>query len=375
MQARIYLDNNASTLVDPRVLQAIAQAFKVPLGNPSSLHFFGQAARRHISETRHTIAEFLGVKPQEVIFTSGATEGANLIMRGLMPQPHGHLITSVGEHACIFETAKQFEARGCAVTYLPIGLKGHVSVDDVAKAIRPDTRLITLIGANNETGVKTDIDAIAAIAQDARIPLFIDGVAMLGKELFSIPQGVSAMSFSGHKIHAPMGIGFNFIRAGLKMTPAMTGGEQEFGRRGGTPNLMGIIGLGEAIRLLQTDLAANIAKMEKLRDSFEEKIFAAVPKVNRNGSGARICNTSNLSFEGIEGETLLAALDLAGVAASHGSACSSGALEPSRILLNMGLPQAMARSSIRFSLSRNTTVEEIEQAVAIISSKVVARSQ
>ena len=238
MRKRIYLDNNASTAADPRVADAWIASLSLA-GNPSSLHSFGQEARGQLTKARQTIASYLSVKPAEIIFTSGGTEALNMVIRGA--HRSGHIISSVAEHAAVYTTLQQFPS----VTYLPTGLQGAVSPAAVQSAIQPDTRLIVLMAVNNETGVKTDIAAIAAIAESAGIPFIVDGVALLGKEPFFIPKGVSAMCFSGHKLHAPKGIGFAFVRNTLKLQPFITGGEQEFGRRGGTENLSGIIALAE----------------------------------------------------------------------------------------------------------------------------------
>jgi len=257
---------------------------------------------------------------------------------------------------------------------LPTGERGAVTPEAVKEAITPQTTLITLMAVNNETGVITDIDGIAKIAQEANIPFIVDGVAWLGKDLIQIPAGVSAVFFSGHKVHAPKGIGFCVCRSHLKLVPLFFGGNQEFNRRPGTENLPYIVALAEAIALLEQGQSDFIAHMHQMRDLFEREILQRFPSVVINGEGARICNTSNLAFMGLDGETLLINLDLEGVSASHGSACSSGALEPSRVLLEMGLSSARVRSSLRFSIERSTTEEEIRRAIAIIT-RVVERMQ
>lgn len=366
---RIYLDNNATTFVDPRVVEVVAYHLKHTQGNPSSIHSYGQEAKAILNTARRKIADYLAIKSGEIIFTSGGTESMNLLIKGILnDSSKGHIITSGAEHSCVYSTCQTLQNQGWAVDFLNPGLVGCISPDAIEAAIRPETRLITLMAVNNETGVKTNIAAIGEIAAKNRIPFIVDGVALLGKEPFSIPSGVTAMGFSGHKFHAPKGCGFAFVRSGVKLNPQLIGGEQESGRRGGTENLLGIIGMAEAIQLLTLELVAASAKMEKLRDRLEQGIIAKIPSVKVNGSGARVVNTTNLTFPGVEGETLLARLDMAGVAASHGSACSSGALEPSRTLLNMGIPRREAESALRFSLSRMTTEEEIDAAIAIIAS-------
>jgi cysteine desulfurase len=367
MNQNIYLDNNATTLIDKRVLQQVIGAYGEELGNPSSIHTFGRAAKVKLIQAREEISAFLGVQSSEIFFTSGGTEGINLVLRGLCSgQRQGHIITSGVEHAAVYSTVKSLETGGWEATYLMPGLWGAVSSDSVKAAIRSDTRLIVLLAANNETGVKTDIASVAEAALQAQIPFVVDGVSLLGKEIFSIPEGVSAMCFSSHKVHGPKGVGFVFIRRGVKIKPTMTGGEQEFGLRAGTENVPGVIGMAKAISLLEEELPGAVERVAELRDRFERAVQGTLKGVKINGQGPRMGNTSNLCFEGVDGESLLIALDLAGVAASHGSACASGALEPSRILLNMGLSMKDARSSVRFSLSRFTTEEEVERAAEIV---------
>lgn len=369
MSSQIYLDNNASTAVDPQVLQAVVQDLHESIGNASSIHAYGQAARNKVSAARRVIADFLHVRPQEIIFTSGGTEGVNMLIQGVIDkgrsQGKNHVISSAAEHACVYNTLKHLQERGTEVSFLSPGLWGAVTPQEVKDALRPDTALITLMAVNNETGVKTDIEQIAAIAEEAKVPFVVDAIALLGKEPFSIPKGVSAMIFSGHKIHAPKGVGAVFVRSSLKFTPLLFGGSQEMGRRPGSENVPGIVGLGEAVSLLQPEVHAQ--EMARLRDRLEAGLKSKIPGLVINGEGPRVCNTSNISFMGMDGETLLMQLDRAGVAVSHGSACVSGALEPSRILLNMGLSLERARSAIRFSLSRFTTEDEIDSVIDIIT--------
>jgi len=367
MKQRIYLDNNASTALDSRVLDVVINDLRVSYSNPSSSHTSGQEVRSRLTKARHSIASFFGVKHQEIIFTSGGTEAINMGIQGFFNGSFtGHIITSTVEHSSVYATVKRLETYGCQASFLSPGLHGAILPNAVRAAIRPDTRLIALMAVNNETGVKTDVEAIAAIAQEFGIPFLVDGVALLGKEAIHIPQGVSVMCFSGHKIHAPKGIGFAYVRAGLKLSSIIIGGDQEFGRRCGTENISGIMGLAEAIRLLKTELPTGTQRMKALRDRFEKGIMESLSGVLINGQGPRVVNVSNLSFSGVDGESLLIGLDLEGLAASHGSACSSGAAEPSRILLNMGVPLEKARSSIRFSLSRFTTEAEVERAIEIV---------
>ncbi|MFI5343986.1 MAG: cysteine desulfurase family protein [Chlamydiales bacterium] len=371
MNPRIYLDFNASTPIDPSVLQVILEALQTECGNPSSIHLHGRQARQKLEECRESIAHFLQVKPQEIFFTSGGTEGAHTLMHGILLQkPFGHLITSSAEHACVYQTAKELEKKGYAVTFLSPGEWGAVKPEAILEAIQPDTRLIALMAVNNETGVKTDWEAIAAVAEKFNIPFVLDGVSLLGKETFKLPKGVAAAFFSGHKIYTPKGVGFCCCRQSMKLLPTFAGGSQEFNRRAGTENFSGIIGLAKAIHIIAQDQTSITGHLEKMRGLLESTLLSQLTDVQVNGRGPRIVNTANLTFHGVDGEALLMKLDLAGVSVSHGSACSSGALEPSRILLNMGLPLSAARSAIRFSVGRTTSAAEIERASAIIINAV-----
>lgn len=364
---QIYLDHNATTPIDPSVLEVMIQELSSGPRNASSPHFFGQEARKSLLNARQTIARFLRVKPNEIFFTSGGTESMNLLIQGMLLRQTGHVITTNIDHASVFESVKAFEKNGWKVTYLSPGQWGTPTPEQVKKALRCDTRLIVLSAVNGETGVKLELEAIAKIAQATSIPLIIDGVALLGKELFTIPHGVTGMGFSAHKIHGPKGVGFFYLRSGSKLSPLFHGGGQEKSLRSGTENLPGILGLAKAISLLEERQAEFTLHMKTLRDLFEQELKKELPTLSINGKGPRIANTSNICFRGIDGETLLIYLDREGLAASHASACSSGAREISPVLLNMGIPRSDAESSIRFSLSRMNTQEEILQAVNIIT--------
>lgn len=363
---RIYLDNNATTGVDPRVLDAMMDDLSGIPANPSSVHHFGQEARKQITRARQAISGALHVKPHELIFTSGGTESLNMILRGFSGFSGGHILTSNVEHSAVFNTLQALEKKGAKVTYLPAGLWGAVRLEQIEEAIRKETKLIVLSAVNNETGVKIDLEKIANLAKQASIPFVVDGVSLLGKEPFKIHDGISAMAFSGHKLHAPKGIGLAYIRSHFKLDPLFTGGDQEFAKRAGTENLSGILGLAKAVELLKNELPEATQRMQKLRDRLIEGLMEKLGNIVVHGQGPRIANTANISFPGAEGESLLMKLDLEGIAVSHGSACSSGALEPSRILRNMGIPADIARSSLRFSLSRFTTQEEIDTCIEII---------
>lgn len=367
MKHRIYLDHNATTPLDPSILKILIHELSEIEGNPSSIHMEGQKARKALENSRQIIARYLNVKPQEIIFTSGGTEGASLLLQGFFANTfQGHMITSNVEHSCIYQTVKNLERRGCEVTFLPVGLWGAVKPESLKEAIQSNTKLIVLTAVNNETGVMTDIEAVACIAEEAGIPLIVDGVAWLGKENFSVHKGISALFFSGHKIHAPKGIGVVFVRQNLKLTPLFFGGGQEYNRRAGTQNLPAIIAFAGAVELLISNQSAYTAHMCKMRDRLEDGIKKNLKEISINGMGPRVCNTTNISFLGVDGESLLMGLDREGLAVSHGSACASGAREISRILLNMGLPLKIAQSAIRFSTSRFTTESEIDKAVELI---------
>ena len=367
----IYLDNNATTPLAQESLEALIKEHTEPVGNPSSIHCFGQAAKQRLEDYRDIIASYLAVPSDQIIFTSGGTESMNLLTHGMLENKlNTHVITSDVEHSCIYKDLTMLQKRGTHVSFLQAGLHGSIQPDQIKKAILPSTRMIILSAVNSETGVKTDIDAIAQIAKKNDIAFIVDAVALLGKETFSIPRGVSAMGFSGHKLHAPKGIGCVFVRPELDLYPFITGGNQEFNRRSGTQNLSGIAAMAAAVECLYEHLPSATEKMTELRNRLEAYLIEQAAPVIINGFGKRICNTSNLCFPGIQGEDLIIALDMKGVAVSHGSACSSGALEPSRILLNMGISHPFARSSIRISLSRMTTEEEIKSASSLIAKTI-----
>lgn len=364
MMKRIYLDHNATTSVDPRVLKVMLSELSGPPGNPSSMHWFGQQARQKLAQARETTARFFLAKPSEIIFTSGGTESINLFLRGLPSK--GHLITTAIEHSCIYKTVKALESAGLSATYLPVGLWGAPSPESLEASIQSNTQAIILSAANSETGVKIDLQAIAAIADRHRISLLIDAVGYIGKEPLTLFPGITAVACSGHKFHAPKGIGILLSKPTLKLAPLLTGGNQEYQHRAGTENLAGILGLAEAFRILAEEQDSITSHLLNLRMRLETGLKDSLPDLAINGEGPRISNTSNISFPGIDGETLLIQLDMAGIAVSHGSACASGAVEPSRVLLQMGVPRKIACSSVRFSVGRTNTPEEIERAIEII---------
>lgn len=365
MKNKIYLDNNATTQLDPLVVEAVLQELSWGPSNPSSAHSLGLAARGRLQGYREQIAWLLKVKPNEILFTSGGTESINFLLKGL--GAGGHIISTNVEHSCVYHTLLELQKQGADVSFLPAGLLGAVTPELVESAIRPDTRFITLCAVNGETGVKHDLEKVGHIALKHNIPLFVDGVAWLGKEPLSIPAGVTGIGFSGHKIHAPKGVGFVYLNASCKLHPLLLGAHQEYGLRAGTENLPGIAGLAKAITL-----PAATEQMALLRNRLEAGLLQKATPAVVNGMGPRICNVSNIAFPQDLGEDLLIALDRAGIAISHGSACASSALEPSRILTQMGLPFSIARSALRFSLSRYTTEEEIDRAISV-TAEIVQR--
>lgn len=370
---RIYLDNNATTAVDPQVLEAIVNELKLGPANPSSTHHFGQEAKGRLIRARKKVAAYFNVPSSEVIFTSGGTEGLNMLLKGHLSQMKGgHVITSDLEHPAVYNTLLEMQKQGCEVSFLSGGLHGAITASAVRNAIRPQTCLIALMAVNNETGVKTDLAEIGAVAEENKIPFVVDGVAWVGKERVAIPAGVSALCFSGHKFHGPKGSGGVIVRSSFQFSPLLIGGPQEYQKRGGTENLSAIVGLSEAFSLLETRLPFATEEMQKLRERLEQGLLSSLEGCFVNGTGERICNTTNLGFEGIDGESLLIALDQQGIAVSHGSACSSGALEPSRVLLNMGISKNFCNGSLRFSLSRYTTKQEIDRCLEVVTAIVKA---
>ncbi len=332
-----------------------------PPGNPSSVHSFGRQAKQRLNEARTSIATYFHARPEEIVFTSGGTESINLFLRGLAKQ--GHIITSKLEHSAVYNTVKSLESEGLQASYLCGNLWGAPKPEQIEAAIRSNTQAIVLSLSNSETGVKIDLAAISSIAQRHNIPLFLDAVSYLGKESLLLPPGVCGLALSGHKIYAPKGIGALYIQSHIKLKSQLTGGSQEYARRAGTENVMGAKALAHAFEILQQEQLQITQHLFTLRDHFETQLFQHLPDLIINGEGPRICNTANIAFLGCDAETLLLQLDLAGIAASHGSACSSGAIEPSRVLLNMGIDRKQARSSIRFSFGRQNTLQEVDLAL------------
>lgn len=372
---RIYLDNNAATQIDKEVLEQIIK-LNLPL-NPSSTHFYGKIAKQYLQDARESIASYLKVKAQCLVFTSGGTESSNLGIRSLVEDPSSlltpqknHIIASDIDHSCVYNSLKHLEKKGFEISYIKVGKYGAIKPDQILPLIKENTKLIVISAVNSETGVKTDYPKIAKIAEEKNIYLFVDGVALLGKEEIEIPNGVTSMGFSSHKLHGPGGVGMCYFKEGTKMHPLFFGGHQEFEKRPGTQNLRGIVGFAKAVELLRKHLPKAIKNMQKLRDHFESTLKNELKDIFVNGVGPRVCNTSNICFKDIDAESLLILLDRKGVLASHGSACASGSIELSRVLLNMEIDPKDVRSSVRFSICRNTTKDEIDKALKIIISVV-----
>lgn len=350
----IYLDNNATTQLDPKVLEVVLQALKEGPSNPSSNHTPGRKARARLAEAREIVARAINKSPNEIFFTSGGTEGLNTLI--LKARFSGAILTTKLEHPAVLEPLKQLSA---PIIYLPVDEKGHVTPDQVANALKEKIGLIVLSGANSVTGVKTPYREIATLAKTHNIPFILDGVALPGKEKLDFPPGISAAAFSGHKFHAPQGTGFVFISRDFPLDPLLLGGGQERNLRSGTENLPGILGLAKALELLDDILPAAAEKMALLLNQLENGLRNIFPNLHVNGTGPRLSNTTNLAFPHLDGEALFAQLDQASIAVSLGSACTSGVSQLSPTLLHMGIDPHLARSSLRFSLSRFTTPEEI----------------
>ena len=362
---RCYFDHNATTPVDPRVLEAMMPYFGGVYGNASSLHNFGQQARQGVEQARRQVAAQLGCHPRDIVFTSGGTEADNLAVFGTVRGCGGgsrHVVTTQIEHPAVLHACQQLEREGVAVTYLPAGSDGVVSPDDLRAALRPDTVLITVMHANNELGTLQPLREIAEIARGAGVPFHSDGVQSFGKVATRvIDMGVDLFSLSAHKIYGPKGVGALYIRRGLQVGKVQYGGSHERDRRPGTENVAGIVGLGFAAELAGSDRHEETDRIGQLRERLERGILDSVPSANVHGTGApRLATTSSIRFDHVESEPLLISLDLQGFAVSSGSACSSGAVEPSHVLSAIGLSRDQAKSTLRFSLGRRTRAGEVE---------------
>ena len=368
---RIYLDHNATTPVDPAALQAMLPYFSADFGNPSSIHTFGQQARAAVETARERVAALLNARPQEIIFTSGGTESDNLALFGVVAasqEPRKHVITTAIEHHAVLNAAQALENLGAEVTFIPVGREGIADPEDIRRALRPETILISVMHANNELGTIQPIEEIGRVAAAADVLFHCDAVQSAAKLPLDVNRlGVDLLSISAHKIYGPKGVGALYVRSGTPLEPQFYGGHHERDRRPGTENVPGIVGLGKAAELACKNLQTDCARITTLRNRFEDALLAACGDARVNGNRAqRVSNTSNISFHAAGGEALVIALDLQGIACSTGAACSSGAVGPSHVLLAIGLSPDEARSSLRLSLGRTTTAEEIDQAIAVI---------
>lgn len=364
----VYLDNNATTMVAPEVIQAMQPFFEAFWGNPSSMHAFGGEVRRHIDTARAAVADLLGAEPGEIIFTGCGTESDNMAIHGALEAADRplNIITSRVEHLAVLSTCRHAaETRGCRLIELGVDGAGQLDLAELRKALAEGPALVSLMWANNETGVVFPIEEIAAIVKQAGGLFHTDAVQAVGKvpiDLRNVP--VDMLSLSGHKLHAAKGIGALYVRKGTRIVPLLHGGHQEEGKRAGTENVPYIVGLGRACELSAAHMAEEAEAVPKLRDRLEQGLLASCPDVYVNGDrNNRLPNTTNVSFEFIEGEAILYDLNDLGIAASSGSACTSGSLEPSHVLRAMGVPFTRAHGSVRFSLSRYTTAEEVDYVI------------
>ncbi len=368
---RVYLDNNATTAVRPEVLEAMLPFYREQFGNPSSVHWAGRAVSGAVEKAREQVARMLNCSPAEVVFTASGSEGDNMALKGTveaLKEKGNHIITTAVEHPAVLETCRYLERQGCRVTYLPVDRDGMLDLAELEAAITDRTILISVMWANNETGNLFPIEEIGAIARSHKVRFHTDAVQALGKVPVDVQKAnVDLLVISGHKLGAPKGVGAIYIRRGTKMAALIQGGHQERNRRAGTHNVPGIVGLGLACELAGARLEESAARIRGLRNRLEEGIFSRIPEVKLNGHPSqRLPNTLNVSFAYIEGESLLLNFDMKGVAASSGSACTSGSLEPSHVMGAMCVEVTLAHSSTRFSLGPDTTKDEIDYVLEIL---------
>jgi cysteine desulfurase len=362
----VYMDANATTPLLPEVFEAMKFHLLDSMGNASSPHTHGRRSRLAVEAARQRVAQLLNCRSGEVIFTGGGTESDNLALFGVMNRPGGHLITSSIEHHAVLHAAKKLEQKGIEVTYLPVDGAGRVNPADVSRSIRPHTRLISIMLANNETGVLQPIERIAKIAHGSNVLLHTDAVQAAGKIPIDVERlGCDLLSISAHKMHGPQGVGALYVRGGVTLEPMFYGGSHEFGRRAGTENVAGIAGLGEAASLAEKSFEdGRLNRLARLRDALERGILAEVKDCGVNGTGAdRVPNTTSIWFGGVDGSELLTILDAKGVSASGKSACQTGSIDSSHVLSAMGVSPSRANASIRFSLSKQTSEEDVEFAI------------
>ena len=366
MTRRVYLDHNASTPVHPEVVAEMTPYFGEVFGNPSSVHGFGRDAREGIDIARDRIARFVKVPPDQIVFTSGGTESDNFGIKGLaLARGRGHLITSAIEHHAVLRTVQALETQGFTATYLPVDAQGRVDPDDVRAAIRPDTIAISVMHANSEVGTVQPIAAIGRIAREHGVPFHVDAVQTFGKLPIDVDaMNIDVMSFSAHKIYGPKGVAGLYIRKGAKMIAIQHGGEHERRRRAGTENVPGIVGFGKAVEVRARDMHDEAVRVTALRDRLWQGIAARVPDARLNGHPTeRLPGTASICYRHVESESIVLGLDLKGIAVSAGSACTSGNVEPSYVLVAMGVPIDWAMGAVRSSLGRSTTAEDIDYVI------------
>jgi cysteine desulfurase len=381
---RVYLDYNATTPVEPEVLDAMLPYFSAEFANAASIHTPGQRARAAIETAREQVAALIGARPQEIVFTSGGTESDNHAIFGVVGQAFlpvfssrnanslAHIITTAIEHEAVLNTCQALEKEGVRVAYLPTNRDGQIDLEDLRRVLQPETTLITIMHANNELGTVQPLEEIGRIAKTADVYFHTDAVQSAGKVRIDVNAlQVDLLSISGHKLYGPKGIGALYVRGGTRLRQLLYGGHHQRGFRPGTENVAGIVGLGKAAEIARKSLAEDAQRVSALRDKLQQGLLQRVPQSRVNGGGApRTPNTSNIVFPGVEGEALLIALDLKGLACSTGAACSSGAVEPSHVLTAIGLPPEEARASLRFSLGRHTTSADIDFALNVVPAAV-----
>ena len=371
----VYLDHNATTPVHPEVLEAMLPHFSENFGNASSIHASGREAKAALEDARAKIAELLDCRPAEIYFTSGGTESDNFAIKGTAYANRSkgkHVITSPIEHHAVSRSCEFLEKEGFGVTYLPVTREGFVEPDTLKRAIRPDTILVSIMHANNETGVIQDLKSLGAIAREAGVYFHTDAVQSTGKIPYKISDfDCDLLSISAHKLYGPKGVGLIYIKSGVKIQPWNQGGGHERSRRAGTENVAGIMGLAKALEIAWRDMDKETAKLISMTTQFYEKVTSRIPDVYINGSyEKRVPNTLNLSFKAVEGEAMILSLDMKGISVSSGSACTSGSTEPSHVLLAMGVPAELAHGSLRFSFGRSNREDEIDYVVDILAREV-----
>ena len=365
---KVYLDNNATTKVDEEVVKAMMPYFSDYYGNPFSLHLFGNETGLAVTEARQTIADLIKAKPSEIIFTASGSEADNLAIRGIAKayKHRGkHIITSTIEHPAVKNTFIDLMEDGFEVTMVPVDENGVMILDEFKKALREDTILVSVMHANNEVGSFQPVEEIGKITKERKIIFHVDAVQTMGKvEIYPEKMGIDLLSFSGHKFHAPKGIGVLYKRDGIRFAKVITGGNQEGKRRPGTSNVPYIVGIAKALKMATENMKEEWVREENLRNYFEDEVSKRIPEIKINGKGARrLPGTSSITFKYLEGESMLLNLSLKGIAVSSGSACSSDSLQPSHVLLAMGIPAEYAHGTLRFSLSKYTTKEEIDYTI------------